>query len=886
AVKLVAAPVVDNVVNPVIKDVAKPAISGIVAPAAEVLLTPLARGIVQPLGQGIASPVIDAVARPLLDGVVAPVVQGVAPAAQEVTQAVGRGVVTPVARGLVAPILRDVVAPVAQDITVPVVRAVMNPVITGVVNPVAEELIVPATRKVVLPLVNDVGKPLFQAVGQPVFSEVLNPLVQGAATPAIREAAKDLLKLAKPAAEAVAEAFRDLGINYESAIGEAFRDFVFSNALGKNNELECSLCDLCQSLAFYSGSKPLPFQSLSPQHRSANEQLRASSKCRLCALIHTALGLPETETTPDQQVFVDTCVREGAVHDGLGFINHFKVSSGGQTRLLSFLFNLPSDDASKRAAPLRDYLLDQSEKDRLVTLQLIKDWRRTCRDSHDCDARLVGDRYYNRGRHTKFAPFRLIDMEEERLVELHHESQIEYLALSYTWGRAPEDLKRSTLQGNVHQRTQPYGLREDLDPKVLPQVYQDALEVAKGLGYRYIWIDAFCIIQKNDKDVQAQISNMGYVYQNADMTLAAGGGAGSAVPLFVKRKVSARPCLVKAMVDGQPRYVIVSRPMDDTTSVLDSRLWVFQEQILSRRTVQFGPHYTTWRCSKMNAIESLPLNVPEEPISKEEFLQLDDSIKKLQVWIKNTASHRFTAQLTFTHEFASAWYSAICNYTNRNWSNREDQIGAFMGVASVIATRSGWRHLAGLWKEDLPYGLTWFKCNQPYANNDKGDGFPTGLEHEASCAPSWSWAARANGPVVFLPRAGFQSHLVEIGETNWDWPAPETQDAHNGRLTLSGQLFQAELQPQSPSLLATVALQPSSEGKWKAQLINSGVKLGEVYLDAPMVSSTPEAVCCLLLGTLHKGYRYWGVGLALRAVGNPGQQRFERAGLVGLFNPV
>ncbi|KAK4179146.1 hypothetical protein QBC36DRAFT_308550 [Triangularia setosa] len=167
---------------------------------------------------------------------------------------------------------------------------------------------------------------------------------------------------------------------------------------------------------------------------------------------------------------------------------------------------------------------------------------------------------------------------------------------------------------------------------------------------------------------------MGYVCQNTDMTLAAGGGARSTVPLFVKRKVSTRPCLVKATVDSQPRYVIVSRPMDDTTSGLDSRLWVFQEQILSRRTVQFGPHYTTWRCSKMNTIESLPLNVPEQSISTDEALQLDDSIKKLQVWIKDTASRHLAAQLTFTHELSSAWYSVICNYTNRNWSTAKTRL--------------------------------------------------------------------------------------------------------------------------------------------------------------------------------------------------------------------
>ncbi|KAK4179147.1 hypothetical protein QBC36DRAFT_376242 [Triangularia setosa] len=280
-----------------------------------------------------------------------------------------------------------------------------------------KELGVPIVRDLVAPVAKGVVSPLFRGVVTPIAREITTPIMTGALGPM----GEDLLKLAKPAAEAVGEAFRDLGINYESAAGEAFRDFVFSNALGKNNELESSLCDLCQSLAFYSGSKPLPFQSKSPQYRSANEQSKSSRKFRLCALI-TILSTFPRETTPDQQVLVDTCVREGAVHDGLEFIHHFKLTHS----------SVPSDDTGKWAAPLRDYLLDQNEKDRLVTTQLIKDWRRTCRDSHDCDTRLVGDRYYNHGRFTKFAPFRLIDTEEEKLLELYYEPQIEYLALSYT----------------------------------------------------------------------------------------------------------------------------------------------------------------------------------------------------------------------------------------------------------------------------------------------------------------------------------------------------------------------------------------------------------------------------------------------------------------------
>ena len=52
--------------------------------------------------------------------------------------------------------------------------------------------------------------------------------------------------------------------------------------------------------------------------------------------------------------------------------------------------------------------------------------------------------------------------------------------------------------------------------------FQDAIEIARRLGQRYLWIDALCIIQDSGIDKATEITEMGDIYQNAFLTISAG----------------------------------------------------------------------------------------------------------------------------------------------------------------------------------------------------------------------------------------------------------------------------------------------------------------------------------------------------------------------------
>lgn len=64
-----------------------------------------------------------------------------------------------------------------------------------------------------------------------------------------------------------------------------------------------------------------------------------------------------------------------------------------------------------------------------------------------------------------------------------------------------------------------------LPTSTLPKTIQDAIKVTQKLGLRYLWVDAFCIVQDSPKDLAKEIDAMGTTYNQATITIAAIGAA-------------------------------------------------------------------------------------------------------------------------------------------------------------------------------------------------------------------------------------------------------------------------------------------------------------------------------------------------------------------------
>ena len=84
----------------------------------------------------------------------------------------------------------------------------------------------------------------------------------------------------------------------------------------------------------------------------------------------------------------------------------------------------------------------------------------------------------------------------------------DYVALSYCWGTDQVKTTAGTLAS----------FRKAL-PSDISATVQDAITVTRELGFSYLWVDAFCIIQYDVEDWERESRRMGQIYMRAILTI-------------------------------------------------------------------------------------------------------------------------------------------------------------------------------------------------------------------------------------------------------------------------------------------------------------------------------------------------------------------------------
>jgi hypothetical protein len=145
----------------------------------------------------------------------------------------------------------------------------------------------------------------------------------------------------------------------------------------------------------------------------------------------------------------------------------------------------------------------------------------------------------------------------------------------------------------------------------LPKTFQDAIELSRQLGVRYLWIDSLCIIQEGDKheDWTRESSMMGSVYQNGYCNIAATAASDGTAGCFRPRDpLLAQPCIVE-FEKGLKKFglkkgvydLIPQRLWEEGLSEapLLKRAWVVQERVLARRVLHFARNQLFWECKEL-----------------------------------------------------------------------------------------------------------------------------------------------------------------------------------------------------------------------------------------------------------------------------------------------
>lgn len=225
-----------------------------------------------------------------------------------------------------------------------------------------------------------------------------------------------------------------------------------------------------------------------------------------------------------------------------------------------------------------------------ATYALIKKWWQKCQSSHeDCTPNMESGR-----------PTRLLDLNafgespDIKLVDGADTGTDHYVTLSYCWGGINPVMLRTTNIENFRVR---------MDWSILPKTMKDAVTVCRNVGVRYVWIDALCIIQGPDGDFNTEAPRMEAVYAGSTFTIAAAYSKNSDEGCFNDVSPLGR---IDCLVSQDSNYTVFIRANKSCMGndnipgrcSLDSRGWVYQERMLSPRTLFFGRDEIHWECRK------------------------------------------------------------------------------------------------------------------------------------------------------------------------------------------------------------------------------------------------------------------------------------------------
>jgi hypothetical protein len=391
------------------------------------------------------------------------------------------------------------------------------------------------------------------------------------------------------------------------------------------------------------------------------------------------------------------------------------------------------------------------------------------------------------------APTRLIYIQDHSMGQLHTVPQREYprfAALSYCWGETAEQQKRAnTTIANIDDR------HRKIDFAELPKTIRDAVKVCRSLGLSFLWVDALCIVQDDEKDIVSEIAKMRSIYRGALITITAASATSSTEGFLEHRdlqKCYGSLIRLEYRYQGRDRtrkgsLLLSERPIKDTyQEPTDKRAWTMQEDILSLRLLKFGSQQTTWRCPRH--AEGITLDGGSHPrkeneereLTVEEPYKADEVRSNMKKFVEKGLSYLF-----------DGWIHSVCKYSRRQLTKASDRLPAFAALAEnfagILGSETTGKYLAGLWESDLPAQLLWFRPES------EAEAEAEGAASAIESGPTWSWAS-LNGPVGFLTlsslmcdtRARYIHSDMKHQDENYEYSKVEFGHLYlNGRLQIA-----------------------------------------------------------------------------------------------------
>ncbi|KAK0619198.1 heterokaryon incompatibility protein-domain-containing protein [Immersiella caudata] len=372
----------------------------------------------------------------------------------------------------------------------------------------------------------------------------------------------------------------------------------------------------------------------------------------------------------------------------------------------------------------------------------VKRWIQICKDTHKCG-----------GEADSFVPSRILDIgsvvhgafDAVRLID-GTEVSGPWAALSYCWGPGA-GANVQTVKGNLEQH------RQAISTLSLPAGVFSAIQLARSIGFQFLWIDALCIVQDDPADWAAQVVSMGQVYHHADLVIQNETAEDCRQPMnmqhflrmpnlctsFTMRdfdfdKVPLGTMVAKAKLARLQRVQLAEDLDPDAIHVrlssgvahqhvaswnqgllfpLKSRGWTLQEGFLATRLLRLSRFEMSWRCLETSFCECR-----EPSLEYKSRVQVIDRFFKVmdlgELHISQFGDEG-PMKLFGGDEGAFLvfyWTQLVKDYSTRLLTNPRDRLAAIHGLTGIF--QPGFEtlgvpsaYLAGHWQNGLLESLLW-----------------------------------------------------------------------------------------------------------------------------------------------------------------------------------
>ncbi|KAK1829575.1 heterokaryon incompatibility protein-domain-containing protein [Podospora conica] len=398
-------------------------------------------------------------------------------------------------------------------------------------------------------------------------------------------------------------------------------------------------------------------------------------------------------------------------------------------------------------------------------IEMMRGWISSCVAGHSSCRTSVSGKTLKDNKEPQPLPTRLIEVTPKVRLRGTAGQCGQYLALSYCWGTGTDGSQASTTN-TVTTQANIDSFYNDIPLEMLAPTIRDAVLLTQRLGFRYLWVDAICIIQGDTADWERESRQMANVFENALCTIVALGANHAGEGLFLSGNDTAPtesmeavtiPCSAKTgeilghvSITAWPSLeagLLLFPGRDFFRARWSRRGWVLQERMLSRRMLYFGRGQIYWTCmERMIHEDGMDHYHSNDLVCNGHHLRRFFNAMTLSAFLRfipilRQLSHSLWGDRRTIMQ--DIWELLVLDYTRCSITVESDKLMAVEGLASALSHRSGMTYFHGLWIEMACFGLAW--------KAKSVSEFPIDTSVGQDCVPSWSWGS-SRGLVSFLSR--------------------------------------------------------------------------------------------------------------------------------------